>query len=230
MIRRSSLSEHLLSCLEALTPGRPIAVDCDGVILDFDHAFPVVASHTLGRAMPRLNRIYELDVRYGLSSEELTQVLDAYHTHPQGWRGLPMIDGAATVLRALRELGHPLHLVTGIELSAAELRLENLRVHGIEIDDIHCVGAGRRSKREVLSRLSPGMFFDDRLHLVAEAHEVPHRVWIDRNDDQEGLECPNDVIRCTSLAHWFEDVFHPARASVAPQATPDSSAKGPCLA
>lgn len=191
----------------ALLPGRPIAVDCDGVILDFDQVFPLIGEHALGRPLPRLNRIYELDVRYGLTPDDLGRVFQAYLTHPQGWQGLPLIDGAASVLRALRALGHPLHVVTGIDPALSDLRVANLAAHGIEIDDIHCVGMGRQSKRDVIARLDPGMFFDDRLHLLEEVPAVPHRVWIDRNDDQGGLECPDGIERVASLTEWFESIF-----------------------
>ena len=116
----------------ALLPGRPIAVDCDGVILDFDQVFPLIGEHALGRPLPRLNRIYELDVRYGLTPDDLGRVFQAYLTHPQGWQGLPLIDGAASVLRALRArvrlplvasggVGQARHFVEGARAGATGL-------------------------------------------------------------------------------------------------------------
>lgn len=222
----SAVSEVVLASLaEALEPGRPIAVDCDGVILDYDAPFSVVAQDVLGRPVQRQNRIYELDVRYGISSEELDQVFAAYRTHPQGLRGLPMLEGAADVLRALRQMGHPLHMVTGIDEENSPQRRENLALYGIEMDEIHCVGAGRKSKADVLRRINPGMFFDDRLHLLAEADNVPHRVWIDHGDDQYGLTCPEGVLRCTGLTQWFGEVFHPHHQALSTQSAQPQSGR-----
>lgn len=205
------LSDEMLERLRAaLVPGRPIAIDCDGVILDYDQPFSVIASEVLRRPVQKVNNIYELHIRYDLSIDELNAVFTAYREHPSGLRGLPLIEGADRVIRELRTMGHPLHMVTGIDPDAHHLRLENLGLYGIEFDEIHCVGAGMKSKKDVLLRLDPCIFLDDRLHLLAEADHVPHRVWIDRDDDQYGHECPSDIVRVKTMEEWFHGVLSPA--------------------
>lgn len=196
-------------------PQAPIVLDCDGVILGFDHHFPVVAQHALGRNEPlvRVNNEYNLALRYGLSKQELARVFDVFMEHDLGWRGLPLLEGADAVIADLRARGHAIHMVTGIDETHKELRLQNLLTYGIEVDAIHCVGVGHSSKEQVIRQIQPIAFVDDRLRLLRESSFVPHKVFIDHGDTQDGHEPGDDVHVCKSLAQWHAEVYLPTVSS-----------------
>lgn len=195
-----------------LTPGAPVVFDCDGVVLGFDDHFPQVAQHALGLDAPlvRATNEYTLDLRYGITKAQMELVLDAYMTHPLGWAGLPLLEGAADVIAEIRDRGHPIHMVTGIDERMKELRLDNLKAHGIEVDSIHCVGMGHSSKADIIRQINPIVFVDDRLRLLVESSFVPHRVFIDHGDAQDGLVPGTDIHICKSLHQWYEQIYLPA--------------------
>lgn len=193
----------------------PIVLDCDGVILGFDAHFPLVGQHALGRDEPlaRVCNEYSLDLRYGLSRQDMMKVLDAYMEHELGWRGLPLLPGADEVVADLRDRGHPIHMVTGIDDTMKQLRLENLRTHGIEVDFIHCVGMGHSSKEQVIRQIDPIVFVDDRLRLLKECSFVPHKVFIDHGDTQDALTPPSDVHIFTTLKDWHKEMYLPIHST-----------------
>lgn len=190
-------------------PHAPIVLDCDGVVLDFDLVFPIVAQDVLGREAPlaRKSNEYSLDLRYGLTRSEMLRVMDAYTDHEKGWAGLPLIEGADEVIRDLRDRGHPIHMVTAIDECIKGHRTENLSRYGIEVDAIHCVGVGNTSKAQVIRQINPIAFVDDRLRLIHECSFVPHRVFIDRGDTQDGLNPPEDAHNFPNLYQWHSEVY-----------------------
>ena len=179
-------------------------IDCDGVLLDFDRSFCKVACDTLGRNVAKACSAYSLDQRYGLSKAEFARVWDAMDDHPSGWSGLEILPGAREAIHRLRGYGMEIHMVTGIESHRAQARLENLALHGLEIDSLECVGNGTASKADKVAKIAPVMFVDDRLHLLHESPFVPDRVWIDHGDEQAGYVVTEEIIRSTSLLGWVE--------------------------
>lgn len=192
-------------------PLAPIVLDCDGVVLDFDLVFPHVAQDVLGHELPleRKSNEYSLDLRYGLSQQDMLRVLDAYAEHEKGWAGLPLIAGADEVIKDLQGRGHPVHMVTGIDNCMRVRRIENLAKHEIEVDAVHCVGMGHSSKEQVIREINPIVFVDDRLRLLHECSFVPHRVFVDRGDTQDGFHPDAGVHVCTDLYQWHSDVYLP---------------------
>lgn len=178
--------------------------DVDGVLLDFDKSFAAVGSSVLPRPMVKESNSYNLAIRYGLDSKESARVWSAMDSHENGWSNLVIIPGAAEAIKRLQRHGMSVRLVTGILPKLAEIRLANLSRHGIEVDAIDCVGFGHASKAEPLRRHAPAMFFDDRLHLLHEADFVPHRVWIDRDDEQDGCVVDESIYQTKDLLTWVK--------------------------
>lgn len=186
-----------------------IALDCDGVLLNFDQSFARVASDVLKRQVAKLNNRYELDTRYGLSMHDFQYAWDALDDHEHGWRNMILLPGAVEAVRTLQAQGASIHLVTGIHARLSEQRLANLLAHTIEVESIHCVGDGKSSKTSVLRDLKPVGFVDDRLFLLNEADFVPHRVWVDHDDDQHGHIPQSGITRVESLKTWVDDHWTP---------------------
>lgn len=181
-----------------------LAFDCDGVLLNFDHGFGQVASDALGRPVIKQNNAYELHLRYQLTETEMARVWSALDDHPQGWAGMNPLQGAREAVAYFKAKGFEIHVVTGIEPRLSETRVANLLAHSMPIDGIVCVGNGKASKAEHLRSLGPVMFVDDRLFLLKEAPFVPHRVWVDHQDDQHGHLLEDPIVQVSSLAHWAQ--------------------------
>jgi len=195
------------------------ALDCDGVLLNFDHSFARVASDVLRRPVTKLNNRYELEVRYGMTSKDFQYAWDALDDHEHGWRNMTILPGAVEAVQKLQQQGASIHLVTGIQSRLAEHRLANLLSHAIEVESIRCVGDGKASKTAVLRDLKPVVFVDDRLFLLNEADFVPYRAWVDHDDDQHGHTPGAGIARVESLLSWVDDHLTPALADLA-NATP----------
>lgn len=184
------------------------AVDVDGVLLDCDGAFAIVASHLLGVPLPKLNTSYDLGKRYGITDLEVFEVFEYMKTHPQGWSKMPAIDGAIDAVIKLQNSGWDIQLVTAIKEDLKEMRLESLHHHGFVPDGIHCVGHHLASKSEVIKSIGAELIIDDRLKHIHESSFVKTKVWVDHGDEQDGLTCPNSTIKVNSLKE-FVDGFCP---------------------
>lgn len=185
-----------------MTKQKVAALDVDGVLLNFDHSFAIVAEKTLGRPMRKLNAAYDLRKRYGLTQDEINLVWEEMKIHPNGWRGMLELEGARESFATLREMGYRIELVTAISKEFEQMRLDCLAQYGMIPDGIHCVGGHDASKIDVLRELAPELIVDDRLSHLLPATFIPHRVWVDHGDDQDGLVVDENIYRVTSLASW----------------------------
>lgn len=183
-----------------------IALDVDGVLLDCDLGFRLVAEAILGRKMEPLNSEYDLKVRYQLTAEESAIVFEKMKTHELGWKGMPKLENAIEAALHLQEIGYNIQLVTAIPEELKELRLECLKNYGLIPDGIHCAGHHTASKKEILQKINPIMLVDDRLKHLYECDEVEYRVWVDLNHKQDdGLEFDGtQLFKVKSLHDWVE--------------------------
>lgn len=179
------------------------ALDVDGVLLDCDGAFCTVASHYLNRPLRALNRAYELNVRYGITQEQVYEVFEEMKNHPQGWGGMPALQDAINSARLLQENGYRVELVTAISQDLEEMRLACLAAHNFVPDAIHCAGHHTASKKAIVEEMDPVMIVDDRLKHLYDCDKVPYRVWVDHGDEQDGLEFDSSqLFRVRSLEQW----------------------------
>jgi len=180
-----------------------VALDVDGVLLDCDGAFCIVASHYLNRPLRMLNRAYELDVRYGITQQQVYEVFDEMKRHPSGWGGMPALQEAICAAKLLQENGYRVELVTAISHDLEEMRLACLKAHGFVPDAIHCAGHHTASKKAIVEAMNPIMIVDDRLKHLYDCDKVPYRVWVDHGDEQDGLTFDSSLLfRVRSLDQW----------------------------
>lgn len=207
---------------------RPIvALDVDGVILDFDLGWRRVAEDCLGRPLTCNPRIYTLKDRYALSTRELYRVWLAFDRQ-QAWTRLPPVAGAVAAVRRLLA-DHDVHLVTAIPRGLRRDREINLQAIGLPGLPVHCVGVnvlGRAGcKVRTLATLRPQVYVDDRLaHLhEALAAGVPHLGLVDTGIDQ-GVDRPDHPIVCHDRLDTVLEALlprispQPARVALRPRA------------
>lgn len=186
------------------TNEKAIVTDIDGVIFDFDGGYRMVAEDILDRPITKVSNSYNLRTRYALTYEESDKVWKSMDTHQNGWSNLPLLPGADEAIFQLKEMGFSIHSVTGIDEKLKKARLENLERHGISFESLECVGFGHSSKLEPIRKIAPLMYFEDRLRLLYESDFVPHRVWVDHGDEQDGLEYHSSIIKTTKLVDWVQ--------------------------
>ena len=183
------------------------ALDVDGVLLNCDLAFAQVASQLLGRPVRPLNNVYDLGERYGITQDQMHETFEYMKTHPQGWAGMPALEGAIEAAKHLQAQGINIHLVTAISEDIRQMRLICLEAHGFVPYDIHCAGHHLASKKAIIERIKPFVFVDDRLTHLNAVPSVPERIWIDHGDSQDGLLPDPSIIRVTSLPQWVYGRF-----------------------
>lgn len=191
-----------------------IALDADGVLLDYNEAYASAWARAFGR-------------RPGLRDAEAYWAIERWHVErlsgealgrfracfdDEFWRTIPPIDGAVEACRNLVEMGYSLVCVTALGPAFAEARAENLRTHGFPIDRVIATSnqAGDRSpKAEAIDQLNPVAFVDDYLpyHRGVAPHVHKALILRERNGspnvgpDLEGIDSQHLDLRAF-VASW----------------------------
>lgn len=180
-----------------------VALDADGVLLDFDAPLPSWLEQRFGSPHPvRDPQAYRISRRYGLSESQSDRAWEFLVKDEAFWSTLPALPGAVAAVHALQQAGKRVVVVTGILPQLEAWRLANLHAHGIEVEAVECVGLGTACKNEALMRWRPAAFVDDRLFNLHKAAFIPDRVWIDCDQDQDGHVVDDTIIHATRLESW----------------------------
>lgn len=196
-----------------------IALDADGVILNFDVAWRRTGSALLGRELFSQAMVYDFSRRYGLSAEEEARVWDVFHQQ-EGIRRTPALPGAIDAVAALCAAGYDVHIVTAISPEHQAQRMDCLQRLGLPDIPVHCVGAGGR-KEDLLRWLSPGAYVDDRIKHLHEAERagIPVRIWLDDGISQCTPAKPGLI---TKRVYALADALPLLMAPLPAPAVPDS--------
>jgi len=158
-----------------------VAVDLDGVLLDFEKAFRQCAEWTLRRSIPEPCDDYALSDRFGLSVRETAKVWDAFH-RGNWWERVPLYGDAWDVIEELEGLGCSLWAITNVDsqhLNARAVSLQGMIPSGRIITLGHEAAPAQRAN--VLRDLRATAFLDDRSdNTNAAVLHVPTTVLLDR--------------------------------------------------
>ncbi len=147
---------------------RPIiALDADGVLLDFHHGYADAWHRAFGeRPTERDPQAYWPVDRWAverLQGDRLSHF--GSHFDLKFWSGLPAITGAIEACHRLRDAGgFDLVCVSALDLHFETARLGNLRALGFPIERVIATGhhTGARSpKADAVTTLNPVAFVDD---------------------------------------------------------------------
>ncbi|HZE91951.1 MAG TPA: HAD family hydrolase [Rhizobacter sp.] len=164
-------------------PRPVIALDADGVLLDFNLAY----AHVWGRAFGK--RPHERDPRAYWPTDrwhvpELAPAQwEHFRTHfDQGfWSAVPAIEGAVSACHRLHKAGFDLVCVTALDLRYEAARLNNLRALGFPIERVLATGNSgteRSPKADAVNELRPVAFVDDYLPYLRGVHAAIHTALI----------------------------------------------------
>lgn len=143
-----------------------IALDCDGVLLDFHLGYAAAWQRAFGALPAERDRLayWPID-RWAverLSPDRRPLFRAAFDA--QFWSTMPPIAGALTACERLHDAGFELVCVTALDLEFEADRLRNLRDLGFPIDRVIATGnaTGERSpKADAVEHLAPVAFVDD---------------------------------------------------------------------
>jgi phosphoglycolate phosphatase-like HAD superfamily hydrolase len=143
-----------------------IALDADGVLLDFHLGYASAWQRAFGTApLERDPQAYWPMDRWHverLDAERRAVFRAAFDEH--FWSTVPAIPGAVDACHRLRDAGYDLVCVSALDLDFEAARLHNLRAAGFPIDRVIATGnaPGERSpKADPIAALAPVAFVDD---------------------------------------------------------------------
>jgi phosphoglycolate phosphatase-like HAD superfamily hydrolase len=143
-----------------------IALDCDGVLLDFHLGYAAAWKRAFGRTpLERDPHAYWPIDRWKverLGMADRMKFRAAFDEH--FWATMPPIEGAAEACHQLDAAGFDLICVSALEIEFEAARLRNLRDLGFPIERVIATGnaEGPRSpKAEAIEELQPIAFVDD---------------------------------------------------------------------
>jgi len=147
---------------------RTIALDADGVLLDYHLAYAAAWQRAFGTYPPEkdpqaywpIDR-WEVQRLSGEPLERFGRAFDEVF-----WESIPAIEGAVDACHALSNAGYELVCVSALPEKFGQARQRNLRRLGFPIETVHATEhtAGARSpKADLLNMMRPVAFVDDYL-------------------------------------------------------------------
>jgi len=162
-----------------------IALDADGVLLDFHLGYADAWRRAFGAAPKERDRL----AYWPMDRWEVDRLDDARRAHFRRhfdetfWTSVPAIEGAVEACHRLHDAGFDLVCVSALEAAHEAARLRNLRDHGFPIERVIATGnaAGERSpKADAIAAIQPLAFVDDYLPYFRGVPDSVHRALIMR--------------------------------------------------
>jgi beta-phosphoglucomutase-like phosphatase (HAD superfamily) len=178
-----------------------IALDIDGVILNFIPAWVNHAQDILGKQVSKHQDVFDLSYRFNLSSEETALVWRSFSEHRKWANILPYRD-AVNIADHLYDAGATqLSTISATHIDLLDQRVHSLRNTQLSQEPVHLTGCPSLgvSKHAALELVGPDMFVEDQLANLQAAKEVgiEYRVFMDRSDTSQShpelLDAPYDV-------------------------------------
>lgn len=164
---------------------RIIALDGDGVLLDYHQAYAQAWGRFTGVAPTEIDPLgywhfdrWNIQKLEGAPLARLRSFFD-----DDFWASIPALPGAVEACQRLHDAGNVLVCVTAIEQQFAPARQRNLHDLGFPIDRVLATGnlPGPPSpKAPTLQKLRPRVFVDDYLPYMEGIHQDIHRALIMR--------------------------------------------------
>lgn len=161
-----------------------VALDCDGVLLNYNAAYPKVWKKAFGEELLACKPgAYHASNEYGIELVAGTKREQFFsHFDDEAWSTMPAFPGALDASKALVKAGFTLVCVSSMPDQFAAARQRNLHALGFPIDLVIATGRikGSNPKLETLRKLKPVAFVDDLVHNFAGVDWPMHKALIDR--------------------------------------------------
>lgn len=156
-----------------------IAIDADGVLLNYREGYGMAWERAFGKKPPiKHPEGYHATHYWDVPTLDFKEY---QHFSRVGfceeiWETMPALEGAVEACEILQEKGFELHCVTALSPKWQAARAKNLESHGFKFTAVHAVGsdADGNPKLKKLTELKPDAFVDDYLGYM---QGVPDNVW-----------------------------------------------------
>ncbi|VTU42695.1 MULTISPECIES: HAD family hydrolase [unclassified Variovorax] len=198
-----------------MTENNVLAIDCDGVKLDYNATYPRVWRAAFGSDLPRVrDNCYHASNEYGVAFRDQAQkeqFFDAFDD--RFWSTMEPLEGAVEGAKLLSAASWRIVCVSSMPKKYAGARHQNLQKLGFPVERVIATGRGddhRNPKLDAIADLQPAAFVDDLLENFDGISERVHRAWVDyQNVDSpnRGLEgkYPHDSVHRSlfEFAAWW---------------------------
>lgn len=133
-----------------------VCLDCDGVILDMLASWEAIAVDRFGPITLHEPMEWDMQKRYGLSSEQVEKVWDELD-----WSKFDPFPGAVEAVHKIVDSGHDLAIVSGIPEGRRKYREKNLKKVLGFVPYLVLTGSGKADKIPVLKNLNAYAYVDD---------------------------------------------------------------------
>jgi phosphoglycolate phosphatase-like HAD superfamily hydrolase len=166
-------------------PAPILALDADGVLLDFNLAYAAAWERAFGvRLVDHDPHGYWATDRFVLNTlDEQETAHFRGHFNERFWADVPVVPGAVEACVALADAGYELVCVSALPPAFAEARLGNLRAHGFPIERVLATGhesSERSPKADAINALAPLAFVDDYLPYMRGVAPTVHKALVMR--------------------------------------------------
>ncbi|MBT9571991.1 MAG: HAD family hydrolase [Pseudomonas umsongensis] len=182
----------------------PIALDADGVLLDYNLCYADAWKRAFGVYPKERNaNAYWAQDRWDverLEGDRLEQFRASFDE--SFWESLPALPGAVQACKDLKSAGYQLVCVTALPEQFAAARQRNLQRLGFPIEIVLATGKegnGKSPKADALHHLCPAVFVDDYLPYMAGVHPDIHQALITR--DPYGSPNTGDALLSVASTH-----------------------------
>lgn len=181
-----------------------IALDCDGVLLDYATAYANAWTRAFGEVPVLRNpQAYWPMERWGipqLAGEPLVQFRAVFDE--EFWSNIPAVSGALDACHRLVQAGYELVCVTALQEQYQHARERNLRALGFPIGQVIVtdnVASKVSPKAEAIDRLRPVAFVDDYGPYLVGVDAAVHRALILR--DPQGSPNVGEYLQLADSTH-----------------------------
>lgn len=170
-----------------------IAIDCDGVMLDYNMAFKdLYLNHYKQDLQIKDPHAYHATNMFGLPKLQ-GEELENFHKSSDEyglWGKMPAIENAIKSVESLNKLGYTCICVTSMPEKYAELRFENLKSLGFQIERVIATSrvGSENPKKKYIEELNPEYFIDDLQRNFEGIETDTTLVLIDRNHSDKPNE------------------------------------------
>lgn len=176
-----------------------IALDCDGVLLDYLSCYKTLYEDLFNTKLKVVNpNSYSADKQFNINWEnrEKEQIKFYDYFAEKGWKAMKAIPGAVQATQKLKNAGYNIFIVTSIPFEKAYDRGLNLQEQGVIFDDViacgnHSSSNGLNIKKPYLDKIKPDFFADDLVSNFKDVSQNIKCVLIDWN-------CENNLELLTS--------------------------------
>ncbi len=187
---------------------RVIALDADGVLLDYNLAYASAWQHAFGEypAEKEPSAYWALD-RWDvarLEADALNQFRSAFDS--LFWSSIPALPGAVEACNFLVAAGYELVCVTALSRQYGAARQHNLKFHGFPIEQVHTADEKftyENPKAKLINALKPVAFADDYLPFLAGIDSSIHSALIHR----QATRTPNIGKSLNTVASQHADLL-----------------------